>query len=202
MLKAAGKVYRVIGPVVEAEEVSFLRMLDMVEVGEEHLVGEVVRLKEDRAYIQVYEDTTSLKAGDLIYTQGFPLYVELGPGLLGNIYDGIQRPLEALREKQGFYINRGVHVSALDRKKKWHFVPLKKQGDYLKQGEVIGEVQETLLIKHRILAPPDVRGNIKWIAGEGEYSLDEKIATLTEKDSEKDVFLYQKWPVRKPRPYG
>nr|MBU1328969.1 V-type ATP synthase subunit A [Candidatus Omnitrophota bacterium] len=201
MLKAAGKVYRVIGPVVEAEEVSFLRMLDMVEVGHEHLVGEVVRLKDDKAYIQVYEDTTSLKAGDPIYTQGFPLYVELGPGLLGNIYDGIQRPLEILKEKEGFYINRGVHVTALDRKKKWNFKPLKKEGDYLKQGEVIGEVQETFLVKHRIMAPPHVHGKIKWITGEGEYSLEEKIAILAEKDSETEIFMYQKWPVRKPRPY-
>src|SRR4030042_1093837 len=127
MPNIAGKVYRVIGPVVEIEEVSSLRMLDMVEVGEEHLVGEVVRLKEDKAFVQVYEDTTSLKAGDPVYTRGLPLCVELGPGLLGNIYDGIQRPLEVLREKQGIYINRGVHVSALDRKKKWHFIPLKTE---------------------------------------------------------------------------
>src|SRR3989338_2737636 len=202
MLKAAGKIYRVIGPVVEAEEVTFLRMLDMVEVGQEHLVGEVVRLKDDKAYIQVYEDTTSLKAGDIIYTQGFPLYVELGPGLLGNIYDGIQRPLEILREKEGFYISRGVHVSALDRKKKWHFAPLKKEGDYIKQGEVIGAVQETHLIKHKILVPPDVHGKIKWVASEGEYSLEEKIAVLIEKDYEKEIFMYQKWPVRRPRPSG
>src|SRR3990167_818899 len=171
MLKACCKVYRVIGPVVEAEEVTFLRMLDMVEVGQEHLVGEVVMLKGDKSYIQVYEDTTSLKAGDFIYTQGFPLYVELGPGLLGNIYDGIQRPLDVLREKEGFYINRGVHVTALDRKRKWHFKPLKKQGDYIKQGEIIGEVQESFLIKHRILVPPENFGEIKWIAKEGEYSL-------------------------------
>ncbi|MEK7868226.1 MAG: V-type ATP synthase subunit A, partial [Candidatus Omnitrophota bacterium] len=201
MLKTAGKVYRVTGPVVEAEEVTFLRMLDMVEVGQEHLVGEVVRLKNDKAYIQVYEDTTSLKAGDLIYTQGFPLYVELGPGLLGNIYDGIQRPLEILKEKEGFYINRGVHVTALDRKKKWYFAPLKKEGDYIKRGEVIGAVQETHLIKHKILVPPDAHGKIKWIASGGEYSLEEKIAVLIEKDSEKEIFMYQKWPVRRPRPY-
>ncbi|MFA5388515.1 MAG: V-type ATP synthase subunit A [Candidatus Omnitrophota bacterium] len=202
MLKAAGKVYRVMGPVVEAEEVSFLRMLDMVEVGHEHLVGEVVRLKEDKAYIQVYEDTTSLKAGDIVYTQGFPLYVELGPGLLGNIFDGIQRPLEVLKEKEGFYISRGVHVPALDRKKKWDLRLLKKQGDHVKQGEAIGEVQETFLIKHRILVPPGIQGTVKWIVPEGGYSLDEKIAVVSDKDSEKEIFMYQKWPVRRPRPYG
>jgi len=202
MSKPAGKVYRVMGPVVEAEEVSFLRMLDMVEVGQEHLVGEVVRLKDDKAYIQVYEDTTSLKAGDVIYTQGFPLYVELGPGLLGNIYDGIQRPLEILKEKEGFYINRGVHVTALDRKKRWHFRPSKKEGDCVKRGETIGDVQETSLIKHKIMVPPDANGKIKWIAQEGEYSLEDKIAILVEKDAEKEIFMHQKWPVRKPRPYG
>jgi len=202
MSKVAGKVYRVSGPVVEAEEVSFLRMLDMVEVGQEHLVGEVVRLKEGKAYIQVYEDTTSLKAGDPVYTEGFPLYVELGPGLLGNIFDGIQRPLEALKEKQGFYINRGVHIAALDRKKKWHFKPVKKVGDYLKPGEVIGEVQETFLVKHRIMIPPDIEGAVKWIVKEGDYSLDEKIASVLHDDLEKDVYMYQKWPVRKPRPYS
>jgi len=201
MSKVCGRVYKVIGPVVEAEEVSFLRMLDMVEVGKDHLVGEVVRLKDDKAFIQVYEDTTSLKAGDFVYTQGSPLYVELGPGLLGNIYDGIQRPLEALKEEEGFYINKGIHVTALDRKIKWHFKPLKKEGDCIKCGEVIGEVQETILIKHRILVPPDTGGKIKWIAEEGEYSLDERIAVLYEKESEKEVLMYQKWPVRKPRPY-
>jgi len=131
MAKIAGKVYRVVGPVVEIEEVSFLRMLDMVEVGEQHLVGEVVRLKEDKAFVQVYEDTTSVKAGDLVYTEGYPLYVELGPGLIGNIYDGIQRPLEVIKAKEGVYISRGVHISPLDRQKKWYFVPLLKSDDFV-----------------------------------------------------------------------
>ncbi|MFA4843185.1 MAG: V-type ATP synthase subunit A, partial [Candidatus Omnitrophota bacterium] len=200
MAKIAGKVYRVVGPVIEIEEVSFLRMLDMVEVGEEHLVGEIVRLKGDRAYAQVYEDTTSLKAGDLVYTQGFPLYVELGPGLLGNIYDGIQRPLEVLKEKEGFYINRGIHVPALNRNKKWHFVPIRKEGEYLKPGQVIGEVAETHLIKHKIMLLPSLEGKLKWLAREGDYSLEEKVALIEDAQGEKEVFMYQRWPVRKPRP--
>jgi V/A-type H+-transporting ATPase subunit A len=152
MANIAGRVFRVVGPVVEIEEVSALRMLDMVEVGNEHLVGEVVRLKSDRAYVQVYEDTTSIKAGDPVYSEGYPLYVELGPGLIGKIYDGIQRPLEAIQEKEGIFIKRGVHVSALDRNRKWHFVPVKKPGEMIKGGEIIGEVTETVLIKHRIIS--------------------------------------------------
>lgn len=200
-MAVAGKVYRVIGPVVEAEGATTVRMLDMVEVGENHLVGEVVRLKEDRIYIQVYEDTTSLKAGDPVYSQGEPLCVELGPGLLGNIYDGIQRPLEAIRQKEGFYIQKGVHVPALDKTKKWHFTPLRRGQDTVKMGEAIGEVQETSLIKHKILVPPAVSGKIKWIAKEGDYSLEEKIATVEKDGADIDILMYQRWPVRKERPY-
>jgi len=114
MANVAGKVFRVVGPVVEIEASSNLRMLDMVAVGEQRLIGEVVHLKGEYAYVQVYEDTTSLKAGDFVYTEGYPLYVELAPGLLGNIYDGIQRPLEVIRDKEGSYISRGVGVSPLD----------------------------------------------------------------------------------------
>jgi V/A-type H+-transporting ATPase subunit A len=202
MTSVAGKIYRVVGPVVEAEEVVSLRMLDMVEVGENHLIGEVVRIKADRAFIQVYEDTTSLKAGDLIYTQGTPLYVELGPGLLGNIYDGIQRPLEVIREKEGFYIQKGVHVEALDRKKKWRFLPRRQAGDDVKAGAAIGEVKETGLITHKILIPPAINGLLKWIAPEGDYSLCEKIAVVSKDGIDMDIFMYQRWPVRKSRPYG
>jgi len=202
MSSIAGKIYRVVGPVVEAEEVASIRMLDMVEVGENHLIGEVVRIKADKAFIQVYEDTTSLKAGDLIYTQGTPLCVELGPGLLGNIYDGIQRPLEVIREKEGFYIKKGVHITALDRNKKWHFLPRRKAGDNVKGGEQIGEVKETDLITQKILIPPAVSGSLKRVAPEGDYSLSEKIAVVTKDGVDIDIFMYQRWPVRKLRPYG
>ncbi len=200
MQRVAGKVYRVVGPVVEIEEVQGLRILDMAEVGEEHLIGEVVRLKEDHAFIQVYEDTTSLKAGDLVYTQGFPLFVELGPGLLGNIYDGIQRPLEVIRQKEGYFIQRGVGAVSLDRQKKWHFLPEKKEGEPVNPGDTIGIVQETPLVKHRVMVPPDMSGRLKWIAPEGDYALDERIGILEDKDQDRELFLYQRWPVRKPRP--
>jgi len=202
MEKVAGKVYRVVGPVVEIEGVSSLRMLDMVEVGGYRLVGEVMRLKGDRAFVQVYEDTTSVKAGDPVYTQGFPLYVELGPGLLGNIYDGIQRPLEVIRRKEGFYIGRGVSVSALDRQRRWHFVPLRAPGEELPAGSCLGEVQETSLIRHRIMLMPETSGKLVWIGGEGDYSLEDKIAVVETKDGrQEDVFMLQRWPVRKARPY-
>ena len=201
MLKPAGKVYRVVGPVVEIEDISDLKMMDMVEVGEDHLIGEVVRLKDDRAFIQVYEDTTGIKAGDEVHTQGMPLYVELGPGLIGNIFDGIQRPLEKIRRDKGFFIQKGVSVSSLDREKKWHFKPLKKSGEQAHEGEIIGEVQESSLIKHKVLIPPRSRGELKSIAAEGEYTLDEVIAVLVNEDGrEEKLFLYQRWPVRRPRP--
>ncbi|MCK9614405.1 MAG: V-type ATP synthase subunit A [Candidatus Omnitrophica bacterium] len=201
MANIAGRVFRVVGPVVEIEEVTTLRMLDMVEVGDEHLIGEVVRLKEDKAYVQVYEDTTSIKAGDPVYSDGFPLSVELGPGLIGKIYDGIQRPLEAIKEKEGIFIKRGVHVSALDRNRKWHFLPVKKENTDIKRGEFLGEVTETALIKHKIMAHPTVEGKLKWIAKEGQYLLSEKIAIVEKDGQDIDVFMRSRWPVRKPRPY-
>ena len=201
MAKVVGKVYRVVGPVVEMEEVQGLRMMDMVEVGEQHLIGEVVRLKKGRAFVQVYEDTTSLKAGDLVYSEGFALYVELGPGLLGNIYDGIQRPLQVIKEKEGVYISRGVHVTPLDHKKKWHFVPSAKAGEMVSPGQVLGVVQEAPLVKHRILLVPDTRGKLNWIVSEGDYCLDDQIATVLDTDKEKEIYMFQRWPVRKPRPY-
>ena len=160
MANEVGKVFRVVGPVVEMEGVTTLRMLDMVEVGDQHLIGEVVRLKGDHAFLQVYEDTTSIKSGDPVYSEGSPLYVELGPGLLGTIYDGIQRPLQLIKEQEGVYISRGVHVTPLDRKKKWHFAPVVKAGDELGPGQIIGEVQEAPLVKHRVMLAPEVKGKL------------------------------------------
>lgn len=202
MARVAGKVYRVVGPVVEIEEVNNVRMLDMVEVGNNHLIGEVVHLKKDRAFVQVYEDTTSLKAGDLVYTEGSPLYVELGPGLLGNIYDGIQRPLELIKEKEGVFINRGVHVSPIDKEKKWKLTVLVKSGAEVKAGSVIGQVQETNLIKHIILVPPGINGKIKWIVEDGDYKVTDKICVVIDGDEEKEVSMLTRWPVRKARPYA
>jgi len=196
-----GKVFRVSGPVVELEEIVNLRMMDMVEVGEDHLVGEVMRLKGDRGYIQVYEDTTSLKAGDFAYTQGFPLYVELGPGLLGTIYDGIQRPLEVIKNQYGVYITKGVHLNPIDRQKKWHFFPQATEiGKEITPGTILGQVQETSYLKHLIMLPPNLTGILKWIAPEGDYTVEEKIAVVESAKKEEEVYMYHRWPVRTPRP--
>ncbi|MCM8828999.1 MAG: V-type ATP synthase subunit A, partial [Candidatus Omnitrophica bacterium] len=148
MAEKIGTIIRVNGPVVQIRCNEDIRILDMVEVGQFHLVGEVVRLKGDVAYVQVYEDTTSLKAQDPVYSDKIPLSLELGPGLIGNIFDGIQRPLEKIKAQEGDFISRGIHISALDREKKWHFTPLKKIGEKIGPGDIIGEVQATAQVKH------------------------------------------------------
>jgi V/A-type H+-transporting ATPase subunit A len=202
MPELAGKIFKINGPVVELENIPpSLRMFDMVRVGDILLIGEVVKLNNEHAFVQVYEDTTSLKPGDPVYTEGVPLFVELGPGLLTNIYDGIQRPLEEIKEKEGFFISRGVSVPALNRSKKWHFHPLVKKDNEVKEGQIIGEVDETSTIKHKIMIPPGINGILKNIIHEGDYSIDEKIALIKTENSETGIFMYQKWPVRKRRPY-
>ncbi|MCX7927774.1 MAG: V-type ATP synthase subunit A [Candidatus Omnitrophica bacterium] len=202
MANLVGRVYRVNGPVVELEGVTNLKMLDMVQVGPQRLIGEVVRLKGDHGFVQVYEDTTSLRAGDEVYSEGFPLFVELGPGLLGNIYDGIQRPLEVMRKKQGVFIQRGMHNRSLDTEKKWHFVPLVQTGKEVSGGEVIGQVQETARILHKIMVPVNIKGKIIAIKPEGDYVIDEEIAVIVdEKGKEYKIPMVQLWPVRRPRPY-
>jgi len=201
MLKVVGTVSRVVGPLVEAKGARDAHMLEMVEVGEDHLVGEIVRLDGDKITIQVYEDTTSLKPGASVYGSGMPLSVELGPGLIGTIYDGIQRPLERIRESSDQYIQKGIHVPALDRKKKWHFNPTLKQGDKVNAGQIIGTVFETSLIEHRIMIPVGVQGEIKSIVNEGDYTVDETIAVVSTLGEEKKILMFQKWPVRQARPY-
>ncbi len=196
-----GRVYRVNGPVVEVEGNRLLRMMDMVEVGSFHLVGEVVHLKGDHALVQVYEDTTSLRPGEPVYSENQPLSVELGPGLLGTIYDGIQRPLEFIYRKQGIAISRGIQAPALDRTRLWQFKPLAGTGQDLTPGSILGEVPETELVTHRVLVPPFVSGKLTWIAEPGEYRVEDTIAVLENTQGKFPVSLYQRWPVRKARPY-
>ncbi|HOK80590.1 MAG TPA: V-type ATP synthase subunit A [bacterium] len=202
MAEIIGKIVRINGPVVQIRCDKSIKMLDMVEIGEEKLVGEVVRLKENIAHAQVYEDTTSLKAGDPVYSDHMPLSLELGPGLIGNIFDGIQRPLEMIKKQEGDFISRGLHVQALDRDKKWHFVPLKKTGDRVNAGSIIGEVQESSLIKHKIMVPPNLSsGILNSIADEGDYTVDDIIAELDIDGQIQPLRMFHKWAVRKPRPY-
>ncbi len=202
MFKVIGHVSRVAGPLVEAQSADHAHMLEMVKVGDDQLVGEIVRLRGARITIQVYEDTTSLKPGVPVYGSGMPLAVELGPGLIGSIYDGIQRPLEVIRSSSGHYIQKGVHAQALDRSKKWHFKPRMKAGDVVEPGAVIGIVPETSLIEHRVLAPVDVRGRVVSIVDESERTVEEVVAVISDKGKETPVSLYQRWPVRQGRPYG
>ena len=202
MLEIIGKVAKVVGPVVHARDVANAKMLDLVEVGEDHLVGEIVKLDGDRAAIQVYEDTTGLAPGASVYSAGVPLSVELGPGLLGTIYDGVQRPLEIIRDTSGSpYIQKGLHITALGREKRWEFEPSVEKGAKVSGGEIFGAIRETALIEHRCLVPPLVAGTVTWVAPAGSYVLED--AALRVEDAAKrvhEIKFYHRWPVRKARP--
>ena len=195
-----GRIIRITGPVIEADGMRGAKMYDVVRVGEENLIGEIIRLKQDNAIIQVYEETNGLKPGEEVISTGEPLSVELGPGLITSIYDGIQRPLPAVKEKTGDFIERGVEVPALDRKKKWKFKPVLKKGDKVKPCDVVGEVDETSIITHRVIVPPNISGEIKSIVKSGNYTIEDDIATIKTNDGETKIQMLQKWPVRKARP--
>lgn len=192
-----GVISRISGPVVLSEGMRGSRMYDVVKVGDQDLNGEIIRLDGDQAVIQVYEDTTGLRVGERVANTEKPLSVELGPGLLSSIYDGIQRPLPVLAEKSGSFISRGLSVPGLSRENVWEFTPRVRKNDRVAGGNVIGTVTEHH-IEHRIMVPPSVSGIIKEIHG-GEFRIDEPIGTL---DDGKDLFMMQTWPVRKGRPYG
>jgi len=189
---------RISGPVVVAKGIGGAQMFDVVRIGDMGLVGEIIRLEGNTAQIQVYEDTTGLRPGEKIVNTNKPLSMQLGPGLLTSIYDGIQRPLDILRKESGDFISRGKIIPALDQKKKWDFVPVKKKGDEVAPGEIIGEVQETPLIKHKIMIPHNVSGKLVDIS-EGQYTVNDNVAAV--KDSKTtDIGLSSWWTVRTPRP--
>ena len=196
-MELKGEIYRVSGPVVTARGVS-PRMYDVVLVGHEKLMGEVIGLEGDDVTIQVYEDTSGVKPGEPVENTGEPLSVELGPGLLTSIYDGIQRPLPVLQDKMGDYIERGVTAPGLDHSKKWEFIPTVKSGDSVEGGQTIGTVQETPTISHKILVPPNSSGKVTELK-KGTYTIDDVIGKL---DDGTDLKLMQLWPVRVPRPYN
>jgi V/A-type H+/Na+-transporting ATPase subunit A len=200
LFEVIGVVNRVLGPVIHAKKVTRAKMLELVEVGEERLIGEIVRLNEESIVVQVYEDTTGLTPGAEVYGSGLPLFVELGPGIMGSIYDGVQRPLEAILKQTGQYIQKGVKIPPLDREKQWEFTPGVKVGETVTSGVIIGTVPETQSIEHRVPVPPGVSGKIKKIVPKGKYKVDEVIAVVQTPDGDKELKLYQQWPVRKPRP--
>ncbi|WP_297549962.1 ATP synthase subunit A [Thermococcus sp.] len=197
-----GRIIRVTGPLVVADGMEGSKMYEVVRVGEMGLIGEIIRLEGDKAVIQVYEETAGVRPGEPVEGTGASLTVELGPGLLTSIYDGIQRPLEKLRELSGDFIARGLTAPALPRDKKWHFTPKVKVGDKVTGGDVLGTVPETSIIEHKILVPPWVEGEIVEIAEEGDYTVEEVIAKVKKPDgSIEELKMYHKWPVRVKRPY-
>ncbi|CAG0982475.1 partial V/A-type H+/Na+-transporting ATPase subunit A, partial [Anaerolineae bacterium] len=199
-----GKIIRVAGPVVVAQGLIGAQMYEVMRVGVLGLIGEVIRLQGDRATIQVYEDTSGLRVGDPVEATGAPLQVELGPGLLGSIFDGIQRPLPLLREQAGDFIARGISASAIDRAKKWEFTPTVRAGDLVTAGDILGTVAETSRITHRILVPPVTHGVIAEIRA-GAFTIDETIGTIratNDHNAPIPLRLAQKWAMRRGRPYA
>ena len=192
-------VSRISGPVVVATDIEQAQMYDVVRIGELGLLGEIIRLEGNKATIQVYEDTTGLRPGEKIVNTRRPLSIQLGPGLLKSIYDGIQRPLDILRQESGDFISRGKIIPALDQHKKWEFVPIKKKGEDVSQGEIIGEVQETPLIRHKIVTPYGIHGQLSEIT-EGNFTVSENVAQIKTNSAIIDVGLSNWWMVRKPRP--
>jgi V/A-type H+-transporting ATPase subunit A len=201
MSEKVGTITWINGPVVKARGSRHVSMLELVEVGDERLVGEVIGLDGDIITAQVYEETSGMKTGAPIYGTGLPLSVELGPGLLKSIFDGVQRPLPLIEMESGSFIGRGMRLDPLYRKDRWKFTPICKEGDEVIGGGVIGVVMETEIFEHRIMVPPDLHGTLTWIAEEGEYTLDDPIARLKMGDEEKELTMLQRWPVRRPRPY-
>jgi V/A-type H+-transporting ATPase subunit A len=192
-----GKVIKISGPLIVAENMADVQLYDVVKVGAKNLIGEVIELRGDKASIQVYEETSGLSVGESVVSTGAPLSVELGPGLIEGIFDGIQRPLDVLKQLSGDRIGRGFAADALSRSKKWAFVPTVKAGDSVVAGDTLGTVQETTVVLHKILVPYGVSGVIKSIAPDGEYDITQIIADV----GGRQLTLMQKWPVRRPRPY-
>jgi len=195
-----GRIWRVSGPLVVADDMRGAQVYEVVEIGEEGLVGEIVGLEGTRAIIQAHEDTLGLKVGEVVRGTERVLSAELGPGLVGSIYDGLQKSLLALGENIGAFMKRGAKASALPRDKKWQFTPTVKVGDAVSQGDIIGTVPETNLVEHKIMVPVGVKGTIKEIR-HGDYTVEEPVAFLEYNGEVKELTLMQDWPVRKPRPY-
>lgn len=197
-----GTIKKVAGPLVVAEGMLDANMFEVVRVGQRHLLGEIIEMHADKASIQVYEETSGLAPGEAVESMGFPLSAELGPGLIGGIFDGIQRPLVSIMEATGLHLKRGLQLPSLDRRRKWHFKPLASAGDSVGGGDIIGAVSETQLVEHRIMVPHGIKGTVKSIA-EGEYTVEETVAVLEMDDgSSASLTMMQRWPVREGRPYS
>jgi V/A-type H+-transporting ATPase subunit A len=199
-MEEVGKIVKVAGPLVIASEMRSTKIYDVVRVSEHRLMGEVIEMRGDEASIQVYEETGGLGVGEPVYPTGVPLSVELGPGLIESIYDGVQRPLDIIREQVGDYITRGIDIPGLNREKKWKFDPRVKAGDEVVEGDVLGTVNETVLVKHLVMVPPGLKGRVEKIES-GEFKVTDRVATIKSAGGSVEVTLMQKWPVRQARPY-
>ncbi len=191
-----GTIKKISGPLVIAKDMQGADMFDVVYAGEKELTGEIIEMHGDEASIQVYEETSGIKPGEKVQTLHHPLSVELGPGLIGSIFDGIQRPLYALQKLSGDRLQRGIHTGALDKKKRWSFVSCVKNGDYVSQGDILGEVKETDAVTHKIMVPHGIKGTVSQIS-DGEYTIEDEIARV----DGKSICMLTRWPVRKGRPY-
>ena len=195
-----GTIKKVAGPLVIAEGMRDANMFDVVRVSSQRLIGEIIEIHGDEASIQVYEETSGLGPGEPVESMGVPMSVELGPGLITSIYDGIQRPLDDIMKISGNNLKRGVEVASLKRDKKWEFVPVAKAGDEVEAGDVLGTVQETIVVQQKIMVPYGVKGTVKEIKA-GEFTVEEVVAVVATDTEDRELTLMQKWPVRKGRPY-
>lgn len=196
-----GKIIKVAGPLVIAEGMAHANMFDVVRVGPQHLIGEIIEMRGDKASIQVYEETAGIGTGEDVVSTGAPLSVELGPGLIGQIYDGIQRPLEDIRRQVGNTIKRGIQVDPISREAEWEFTPTAKAGDKVEPGDVLGTVQETIIVLHKIMVPVGIRGTVKEVRG-GKHTITDVVAVIEdEKGQLHELTMVQKWPVRVERTY-
>jgi len=201
MSEQVGTIIWINGPVIRARGSRHVSMLELVEVGEEHLVGEVIGLNGDIITAQVYEETSGMRPGAPMFGTGLPLSVELGPGLLKSIFDGVQRPLPLIEMSTGSFISRGMHLTPLHRKDRWNFTPKVKVGEVVSGGAILGTAPEGQSIEHRVMVPPNITGTVTWIASEGEYTIEDPIARLKTKSGEQELTMLQRWPVRRLRPY-
>ena len=199
-MSSKGTIVKISGPLVVAEGMRDANMFDVVRVSEKRLIGEIIEMHGDRASVQVYEETSGLGTGEGVESTGEPMSAELGPGLIGSIYDGIQRPLDDIRKISGNNLARGVEVPSLKRDKKWKFTPAVKEGDLVEGGDVIGTVPETDIVLHKIMLPNGIKGTVKSIK-EGEFTIDETVCVVDTGKEEKKIKMFQKWAVRKGRPY-
>ena len=196
----SGKIIKVSGPLVVASGMEDANVYDVVEVSKDRLIGEVIEMRGDKASIQVYEETTGIGPGDEVYTTGAPLSVELGPGMIEQMFDGIQRPLVGLRDEAGDFLKRGVIVNPLNREKKWEFKKVANVGDNVQTGDILGTVEETSVVTHKIMVPNGIKGKVKDIK-EGSFTVEETIAVIETEKGDENLTMLQKWPVRKGRPF-